>query len=84
MTHDIALPSSRAPELRARSLGGSPIDIASERPAQFSVIFFYRGVQPDCSRIPAVSLPVETSLWRARRENSSTILTHDADGLSSA
>lgn len=49
MTHHIALPGSRAPELRTRSLDASPIDVASECPGRFTVIFFYRGVHcPIC------------------------------------
>lgn len=49
MTHHIALPGSRAPELRARGLDGVAVDLASERTGQFTVIFFYRGVHcPIC------------------------------------
>ncbi|MBA3449287.1 MAG: redoxin domain-containing protein [Pseudaminobacter sp.] len=49
MTHHIALPGSLAPELLVPSLHGTQIDLATEKPDNFTAVFFYRGVHcPMC------------------------------------
>ncbi len=51
MRHTTPVPGERAPALQVEVLGGGPIDLVSERPENFSVVFFYRGVHcPVCTK----------------------------------
>ena len=51
MSHMTPMPGDKAPPLALKVLGGEPLDLAEDRPAAFSVVFFYRGVHcPVCRR----------------------------------
>ena len=51
MRHSTPLPGEPAPALGFTTLGGRAVDLAAERPRNFSVIVFYRGVHcPICRR----------------------------------
>lgn len=49
MAHTTPTPGKKAPTLKVDVIGGSAIDLASDRPTNFSLILFYRGVHcPTC------------------------------------
>lgn len=51
MPHAAALPGTNAPALKLAALSGGPIDLAQERPENFTLVFFYRGVHcPICKK----------------------------------
>ncbi|MDY8111117.1 redoxin domain-containing protein [Fulvimarina sp. 2208YS6-2-32] len=51
MSHTTPIPGQPAPSLTVEALGGKAIDIAADRPKNFTVVFFYRGLHcPICRK----------------------------------
>ena len=51
MTHTTPTPGQKAPQLHVEALGGEAIDLRSDQPENFSVVFFYRGLHcPICRK----------------------------------
>lgn len=42
-THTTPMPGDKASALKVQTLGGTPVDLAANRPENFSVVLFYRG-----------------------------------------
>lgn len=51
MPHAVAMPGSKAPDLRLPGINVEPVDLSAEHPERFTIVFFYRGVHcPICKR----------------------------------
>ncbi|MEF2547064.1 redoxin domain-containing protein [Aurantimonas sp. E1-2-R+4] len=49
MRHTTPIPGDKAPKLAVEVLGGPAFDLAADKPAKMSLVFFYRGVHcPIC------------------------------------
>lgn len=51
MPHSTPIPGEKAPDLKVDVLDGSPLDLWQERPENFTLVLFYRGVHcPICRK----------------------------------